>query len=92
MPTEGMHLWLWFWRLSARRQRGEGGPQALTYAEVDSWSRLTCTKVGPEEVDILMDMDQAYLAEQFKEIRAARERVTSQAPASKSGRSFRRSR
>lgn len=63
-------MWGWFWRLSNRRP----GTDPLSYAEVGEWQRLTCTPVRPEEVEMLMRMDDAYLSEMRKEQAAARAR------------------
>lgn len=67
MPEAGEHVWDWFWSLSARRKTG---PEALTYAEVGEWQRLTATPIRPEEVEMLMQMDDAFLAEVRQEQRA----------------------
>lgn len=60
VPEAGDHVWEWFWALSARRR---SGPEALTYAEVGEWARLTATPIRPEEVEMLMRMDDAFLSE-----------------------------
>lgn len=75
VPLEGAHLWDWFWTLSSRRR---GGPEALTFAEVGEWQRLTQTMVRPEEVALLMKMDDAFLIEMGKEQKAAAERAREQ--------------
>lgn len=72
LPEAGAHVWEWFWEISARRR---SGPEALSYAEVGEWQRLTSTQVRPEEVEMLMKMDNAYLAEVREEQRAAMERM-----------------
>lgn len=72
VPPEGSHVWHWFWSLSNRRR---SGPEALSYAEVGEWQRLTHTPIRPEEVEMIMRMDDAYLAEVRKEQAAAIERA-----------------
>lgn len=72
IPPEGAHVWHWFWSLSNRRR---SGPEALSYAEVGEWQRLTHTPIRPEEVEMLMRMDDAYLTEVRKEQAAAAERA-----------------
>ena len=73
IPSEGAHLWHWFWSLSNRRP---SGPEPLSYAEVGEWQRLTHTPIRPEEVEMLMRMDDAYLAEVRKEQAAAADRAS----------------
>lgn len=72
VPAGGGHVWDWFWRLSNRRR---SGPEPLSYAEVGEWQRLTRTPIRPEEVEMLMKMDGAYLTEVRKEQAAAAERA-----------------
>lgn len=72
VPPEGEHLWEWFWQVSRRRRTG---PEAISYTEVGEWQRLTDTAVLPEELDLLMLMDDAFLAEVRKEQREAEERA-----------------
>lgn len=83
VPEAGEHVWDWFWGLSARRK---SGPEALTYAEVGDWQRLTGTQVRPEEVEMLMQMDNAFLAEVRKEERARLERQREQMEGASRGR------
>lgn len=75
VPGTATHLWDWFWRLSRRRQRSEAGPQPLSNTEIDAWIRLSTTLVRPEEVQILIAMDDTYLAASSREIRQDRERA-----------------
>lgn len=72
VPPLGQHVWEWFWTLSNRRRTG---PEALSFAEIGEWQRLTGTAVLPEEVEMLMQMDDAYLAEVRKEQEAAHVRA-----------------
>lgn len=74
VPANGRHVWDWFWQLSARRR---SGPESLSYAEIESWARMTATPVRPEEVDMLTAMDDAYVTEVRKEQMAALERERS---------------
>lgn len=61
------HLWHWFWNLNGSRHSGDGGPQPLSYLEIDAWQRLTRTTVRVEEIQILIEMDGAYLSALHKE-------------------------
>lgn len=72
MPDAVEHVWEWFWDLSARRKTG---PEALTYAEVGEWQRLTGTAIRSEEVEMIMRMDDAFLAECREEQRMQHERA-----------------
>lgn len=58
-PLEGAHLWDWFWSLSGRRR---SGPEAISFAEIGEWQRLTRTPATPAEIEILLQMDEAFLA------------------------------
>ncbi|MBN7804911.1 hypothetical protein JZX86_05970 [Agrobacterium rosae] len=76
ISDEGQHLWAWFWHLHARRLQGMNGPQPITYADIDIWSRMTGEAVLREEVAILIRMDDGYriaLAEEMEVHRKARE-------------------
>ncbi len=64
MPEAGAHLWDWFWELSKRRR---SGPEPLTFGEIGEWGRLTGTAVRPEEVSILLRMDDAFIAQAREE-------------------------
>jgi hypothetical protein len=72
VPPEGGHLWDWFWTISRRRR---SGPEAITYAEIGEWQRVTATLVRPEEITVLMRMDDAFLSEVRAEQQAAEERA-----------------
>lgn len=69
-PVGAEHVWLWFWELSKRRR---SGPEAISYAEIGEWTRVTGTLVAPEEVAMLIAMDDAYLKAIGEDRRAARE-------------------
>lgn len=58
VPHEGGHVWDWFWSLSNRRRTG---PEALSFAEIGEWQRLTGQDVLPVEIEMLLSMDDAYL-------------------------------
>lgn len=50
-----------FGKLSLRRTQGIGGPNAITYSEVESFMRCTGTILDPFDVKLVMTMDDAYL-------------------------------
>lgn len=59
MPPAGEHIWDWFWDELCHRRAS--GPEPLSYTEIGEWQRLTGRQVLPEEVAILIAMDDAYL-------------------------------
>lgn len=72
IPDQADHVWDWFWELSARRR---SGPEALTFAEVGEWQRLTGTAIRPEEVEMIMRMDDAFLSQVREDQSAAADRA-----------------
>lgn len=73
VPPQGEHVFLWFRELSARRHQGFEQPQPISYSEIDVWSRLTQTQIRPEEVRLLTEIDEAYLAELSRVMELARQ-------------------
>lgn len=59
----------WFWQLSSRRKSGMGGPEPIGYADIATWRDLTACDPTPEEICVLIDMDNAYMAAVAKEQR-----------------------
>ncbi|KWV17132.1 phage tail assembly chaperone [Xanthomonas translucens] len=72
VPEEAAHVWAWFWLLSGRRR---SGPEALNYAEIGEWQRLSQQDVLPAEIDMLVAMDDAYLRAVREDQAAARARA-----------------
>lgn len=62
IPLAGAWAHDLFWSLNSRRQRSDTGPQPLTHAEIEAWSRLNKTKLSPQDVALLIAMDDAYLS------------------------------
>ncbi|KAF1016176.1 MAG: hypothetical protein GAK31_01665 [Stenotrophomonas maltophilia] len=75
IPDAASHVWEWFWQLSGRRH---SGPEPLTFADVGQWSRLLLIDLLPEEVEMLMAMDDQYLRAVREDQAAARERAQQQ--------------
>lgn len=75
-PDAVDHVWGWFWELSSRRR---SGPEALSFAEVGEWQRLMGLQVRREEIELLMQMDDAFVSEVRKEQRLAMERAQDKA-------------
>lgn len=76
MPSNFLYIWGWFWELAARRpSNATGGPQPLTYAELDAWDRILRIGLRSEEVTILMQMDTVYTSTSTSEHQAAVEKA-----------------
>jgi len=58
LPASASHVWGWFWELSSRRH---SGPEALTFADIGQWVSLLQIELLPEEVQMLVAMDDQYL-------------------------------
>lgn len=83
VPSVVEHVWHWFWTLNRQRRKG---PEALTYADVDAWSRLMQITVSPDEVQMLMAMDLSWMKAAGEEMRAFQERQHAEAVQKKSKR------
>ncbi len=46
--------------LQATRSWIDGAPAAISYAEIDAWSRLTKTRPTPREVRVIKLLDSEY--------------------------------
>jgi len=51
-----------FWRLSAFRTQGFGGPDPIQPGDLRDWCEVTGTRLSVEEIEILFAVDAAYLA------------------------------
>lgn len=60
IPFAGQHLWDWFWQLSNRRQSGFGA-SLVSYTEIRSWLEVRKPLIHDWEIEILIQMDQAFL-------------------------------
>jgi hypothetical protein len=58
LPEGTDHLWQWFWNLSKRRR---AGPEHISYGDIGEWVRLTETLIDPEEIEVLIAMDDAWM-------------------------------
>lgn len=50
----------WFAELSAQRQAGFNGPQALSWGDIDSWARAAEVRLTRFEIRALTALDRVY--------------------------------
>lgn len=62
MPDYALTLWNAFCALSAARRHHQFGPEPIAPVDVQAWAQLTRTPLQPHHIQILCDMDAAYLA------------------------------
>lgn len=62
IPPEAVYLWNHFTLLHAARTGGGMGPNPITYADLDAYSRLTGAGLEAWEVGAIRALDDAYLA------------------------------
>jgi hypothetical protein len=55
------HVWGWFWQLSQRRTAGFDSPNPISWTEIQAWRELTRAMILPEEIDLILMMDSAWL-------------------------------
>ena len=58
----------WFDLLSRTRSSNGFGQNAISYLEIDAWSRLTNIELTQVEVNAIIQIDSAYLTIQAKQI------------------------
>lgn len=61
MPDAASHIWHWFWRLSSRRQSGMSSPMPISFRDVADFCSLTGEDMRPREVEVIEEMDAAWL-------------------------------
>lgn len=72
IPLE--HVWTWFWLLNGRRQSGFDSPNPISYDQIYYWSLLTRTVITPSEIELLVEMDDAFLSQVAEERKGRVER------------------
>lgn len=60
MPDALAYLWEWFIELSAARGASMSGLAAITYRDVEAWSRLTGRVLDQLELSAIMHLDVAF--------------------------------
>lgn len=63
-PEELKYLWRWFVELNQGRGNSGFGPCALSYLEIEAWSRLNRVVLMPHELKALKQLDVVYLNSQ----------------------------
>jgi hypothetical protein len=52
-------LYAWAWRAFLELDRTRGpGPAPIAYADMEAWARLTGCKLSPEDVALIVELDQ----------------------------------
>lgn len=72
IPEAAGYLWAWWRDLHGRRRYGASGPEPVAWADVEAWSRLTCRRLVPWEIDILTHLDDLWLSVQAEFARKRR--------------------
>ena len=55
-PEEWAHVWEWFKALSNRRVR----PEAISFSDIDGWSRFFGVQLHPRERSALLKLDELF--------------------------------
>jgi len=62
IPAAGEWPYSFFWKLNSRRRPGFEGISPIAYSEIRNWSELTRTFISPEDVELIICVDDAYLS------------------------------
>lgn len=62
MPEELGYLWNVFVKLGRTRGRGGFGPAPITFSEMRAYCQMTGDDLLPWEVEVIRDLDDAYLS------------------------------
>jgi hypothetical protein len=68
LPDAYGYCWQFFSELSRTRTSNGFGQNAISYIEIEAWSRLTSVKLDHLEVRAIVQLDTAYLTVQSEEI------------------------
>ena len=58
-PEELAYLWEWLMELSLARGEGWSGAAAISYSDIEAWTRLMDTHPEPHDVQALLVLDAA---------------------------------
>ncbi|WP_428428240.1 phage tail assembly chaperone [Pararhizobium sp.] len=62
LPAGGELYWQWFVDLHRARTWHMGGPNAISYVDIESYSRVMRWPLQPHHVEVITAMDQAFLS------------------------------
>lgn len=62
VPEAGLQIWRWFLELAAARSYHAGGPNPISFAEIEAWARLKRWPLEPRHVEAIRALDAAWLA------------------------------
>src|SRR5262245_55190266 len=63
IPAAGEHLWIAFWKMSARRGSSGLGVSPISHSEIRSYQQLYGERFSDWDVDTIAAMDNAFLVE-----------------------------
>lgn len=66
IPAAVVYLWATFIRLHNRRGSNGMGPNPITWADIESFMRLSGVSLAPWEIEIIEDLDGVFFAQQAK--------------------------
>ena len=69
-PEAGLPLWNAFQGLTATRTYHAAGPNPIQPSEILAWCQLHRLPLGPQHVEILLAMDQAWLDHAYAAVKA----------------------
>ena len=61
IPFYLTHVWDWFWQIHKGRTYGMSGPNPLTWTDIESWRNILDIQINPLEVELIKEIDSAYL-------------------------------
>jgi hypothetical protein len=73
VPEYVFYILEWFWQISSRRRSGMNGAESIGYADIACWRDLMQCDPTPQEIRVLLDMDDAFMAALAEEQREKRE-------------------
>lgn len=65
-PEWTEHIWEVFWELRSHAKAGFSGPEHLSFLEIDAWERVRGIRLEPFVLDMILQMDAAFMDERYK--------------------------
>lgn len=66
-PENYAFLWAIFWELRNHSKSGFSGTDGLSFHDLDAWQRVRRRHLDGWLVDMILEMDSAYLAEWYRD-------------------------